>query len=225
MNTKLKLLDLFCGAGGASMGYHLAGFDVVGVDINPQPHYPFDFYQADAFEFFNEHWQDFDIYHASPKCQGHSKTIHIHKNKPWSPVEKHIESKNQIEIIKKLFVASNKPYIIENVPGSKKYLENPITLRGNMFNLRVIRDRVFETNPYIIAPPLIPVKGTTNSHRGLSTGGEYITVAGHNFLVDEAREAMGIYWMNQKELAQAIPPTYTRFIGEQILNQLPLLSA
>lgn len=214
--SRPKLLDLFCCAGGAGMGYHLAGFDVVGVDINFQPRYPFEFHQADAFEFFKAHHQEFDVFHASPKCQGHSRTIHIHKNKSWSPVSKHSESKNQIKEIRELLMDTGKPYVIENVVGAP--LINPIKLRGNMFGLRVIRDRLFEIHPFILSSPTLPVEGTTNSHRGMSTGGEYICVAGHNFKISEASQAMQINWMTGKELAQAIPPAYTEWIGKQILN-------
>jgi DNA (cytosine-5)-methyltransferase 1 len=213
---KPKILDLFCGAGGASMGYHLAGFEVVGVDINPQPHYPFEFHREDAFDFFNSHWRGFNAFHASPKCQGHTKAISIHKKKPW--FNSHESSRSQIPKIRNLFNLTDRFWVIENVPNAP--LIDPIKLRGNLFGLGVIRDRLFETNFYLPQPILTPIKkGSTNSHRGLSTGGDYICVAGHNFLVSEARIAMDIPWMNQKELAQAIPPAYTKWIGEHMIKK------
>lgn len=205
---KPRLLDLFSCAGGAAMGYHLAGFEVVGVDIKPQPRFPFEFYEADAFEYLAAHWQDFDAIHASPPCQGYSVTKSFSKS----------ESPLLIGKVRSLLKATCKPYIIENVMGARKYMENPIQLRGNQFGLRVIRDRLFEIHPWILSSPLTPVTGTTNSHRGMSTGGEYITVAGHNFLISEARQAMDIDWMNSRELAQAIPPAYTKWIGAQLMT-------
>ena len=215
---RLRLLDLFSCAGGAGMGYHRAGFEVVGVDLVHQPRYPFEFHQADAFEFLAAHWQEFDVIHASPHCQPHSKTRAIHKNKTWDPTTKNNAVADQVDHLRPLLQATGKPYVIENVPGAP--LINPIRLRGNQFGLRVIRDRLFEVHPWILSSPLTPITGTTNSHRGMSTGGKYITVAGHNFLVAEAREAMGIDWMNGKELAQAIPPAYTEWIGKQLLEVL-----
>ena len=202
-----KLLDLFCGAGGASMGYQRAGFEVTGIDVKPQPRYPFKFHQGDAFDFLAEHWQKFDIIHASPPCQGYSVTKSFTKSKSPLLIG---ETRSRLK-------ANGKPYVIENVVGASRYMENPIRLRGNQFGLRVIRDRLFEINPWILSSPLQTVVGTTNSHRGMSTGGEYITVVGHNFLIAEARLAMGISWMNQKEIAQAIPPAYTEWIGNQLM--------
>lgn len=203
-----RLLDLFCCAGGAAMGYYNAGFDVVGVDINAQPRYPFKFYQSDAFEFLANHWKEFDIFHASPPCQGYSVTKSLSKSSAPLLIDKTREA----------FQATGKPYVIENVLGAKNRLINPIKLRGNQFGLKVIRDRLFETNPFILSSPVFPIDGGTNSHRGLSTGGKYICVAGHNFLVSEASKAMGIDWMTQKELAQAIPPAYTEYLGGQLLS-------
>lgn len=205
-----KLLDLFCCAGGAAMGYHQAGFDVVGVDITRQANYPFEFYQADWKEFLNANWEAFDIFHASPPCQGYSCTKSLsNSNAP-----------RLIPEVRAALKATGKPYVIENVKGARSDMESPITLRGNMFGLQVIRDRLFEVNPFLLAPPLTPVDGHTSSHRGasrLSKGG-FVTVAGHNFLVREASKAMQIDWMNQKELAQAIPPAYTEWIGRQLLQ-------
>ncbi|NEZ61528.1 DNA cytosine methyltransferase [Leptolyngbyaceae cyanobacterium CCMR0082] len=209
---KPKLLDLFCCAGGAAMGYHEAGFDVVGVDINPQPRYPFQFHQMDWETALEElDLSGFSVIHASPPCQSYSCTKSFSKSK----------APKLITEVRERLQGTEKPYVIENVKGARRDMLNPITLRGNMFGLQVIRDRLFEINPFLLAPPLVPVNGSTGSHRGisrLSDGGGYITVAGHNFLTHEARQAMAINWMNQKELAQAIPPAYTRWIGEQLMN-------
>lgn len=203
-----RILDLFCGAGGAAKGYADAGFEVVGVDINPQKRYPYEFVKGDWHEFFEAHWQEFDVFHASPPCQSYSKTRSISKS----------TAPKLITEVRVAFAKTYKPYVIENVVGSASELINPIRLRGNQFGLKVIRDRLFEVNPWILSSPVVPVTGTTNSHRGLSTGGDWITVAGHNFLLEEARAAMGIDWMSSREIAQAIPPAYTQWIGTQLLE-------
>jgi DNA (cytosine-5)-methyltransferase 1 len=190
------------------MGYHRAGFEVVGVDIKVQPRYPFEFHQCHWRDFFERHWQKFDILHASPPCQGYSVTKSLSKS----------DAPLLIAEVREAFQSTGKPYVIENVPGAKKHMINPIKLRGNQFELKVIRDRLFEVNPFLLSSPVLPVDGSTNSHRSMSTGGKYICVAGHNFLVAEASDAMGIDWMTQKELAQAIPPAYTEYLGKQILS-------
>ena len=126
-----KLLDLFCGAGGASMGYHRAGFEVEGVDIKPQPHYPFKFYQADALEFPLE---GYDAYHASPPCQRYTLMQNIVKSEQEHP--------DLIAPIRERFVEVGKPYVIENV--YKAPLNGHLRLCGTMFGLRIIRHRFFE---------------------------------------------------------------------------------
>src|SRR4030042_5909308 len=125
--SKPRLLDLFCGVGGASMGYYRAGFEVVGVDIKPQPHYPFKFYQTDALEFPLE---GYDAYHASPPCKGLSQA---------SACRPGLADKypNDIPTIRERLIAAGKPYVIENVPWALSYLRNPLLLCGTMFGLKV----------------------------------------------------------------------------------------
>lgn len=207
---KPKLLDLFCCAGGAGMGYHRAGFDVVGVDISPQPRYPFEFHQTDWLTFFQENREKFDVFHASPPCQGYSVTKSLSRSK----------APKIIGEVRAALKTTGRPYVIENVYGAKRDMINPLRLRGNMFGLQVQRDRLFEVDPWLMAPPVIPIDGSTGSHRGASrlSGGGYITVAGHNFAVAEAREAMDIDWMSGRELAQAIPPAYTEWIGRRLME-------
>lgn len=216
------------------MGYHRAGFDVVGVDIEPQPRYPFEFHQADALTFpleyiwdtHNDHYvtagdfgywapdhferRVFDAIHASPVCKGWTKAKSIHGHKEWYPM-------TQIPAIREKLQKSGVPYVIENVVGAP--LSNPFMLCGTMFGLRVYRHRQFEAN--FLVPSLRHPRhiGSTNSHRGMGKGGAFVCVAGHNFLMGEAKEAMGIDWMVQAEISQAIPPAYTEFIGEQMLQQ------
>ena len=198
------------------MGYHRAGFDVVGVDIKHQPHYPFEFHRADALEYLVEHGRGFDAIHASPPCQAYS-------------VCRSLTSKEYPRLVLAVRGCLDRigvPYVIENVEGAPLY--NPLMLCGTMFGLRVLRHRIFETKPAIYFAP------ASCRHNGLATGNhlrrsgktctpgfvhgyEYITVAGNNFLADDAREAMGIEWMSKREIAQAIPPSYTEFIGQQLL--------
>lgn len=203
------LLDLFCGAGGCSVGYHRAGFDVVGVDIKKQKNYPFEFVQADAFDYIREHGHKFDVIHASPPCQAYSCSTpakHLHPdlvNKTRLVLE-------QIET----------PYIIENVPGAP--LLAPLKLSGMMFGLDVIRWRWFETKPAIFFAPQPVRKHASTARQGTQpiVDGQYICVVGNFSNVDYARRAMGIDWMTRDELSQAIPPVYTEYIGRWMQNLL-----
>src|SRR5574337_20985 len=127
---KPRLLDLFCCAGGCAMGYHRAGFDVVGVDINPQQRYPFEFHQADAMTF---DLSGFDAIHASPPCQAYT-VLGGREDLSHYP--------DLVDAVRERLQASGKPWIIENVPGAP--LRDPITLCGAMFGLRRYRHRLFE---------------------------------------------------------------------------------
>jgi len=205
-----RLLDLFCGAGGAAMGYYLAGFEIVGVDIKPQPHYPFEFYQADALEFVVEHGAEFDAIHASPPCQAYS----------WcTPVPYRARHPDLIAIVRVLLEETGKPFVIENVPGARHLLREPVMLCGTMFNLPLWRHRYFEIWPRLSTPiqlrcnhttlPVL-VSGTTRR----KVGGRF------EYSIAEKREAMQIPWMTTRELDQAIPPVYTEWIGKRILEEL-----
>lgn len=201
------ILDTFCKAGGASTGYYLAGFDVVGVDIEPQKNYPFEFYQGDAIEFIAKHGQEFDVIHASPPCQAYTKSQRIRKNTHPDLI---VPTRNALK-------ETGKPYIIENVVGAP--LVNPIKLTGLMFGLMTIRPRLFECNfdlPLILS--LSP--SVKQTKMGRMVEGEYIQVVGHFSGVDYAKKAMGIDWMTRDELREAIPPAYTKWIGEQIIGKI-----
>lgn len=203
----MRALDLFCGAGGATKGLQRAGFHVTGVDIARQPHYCGDlFVQADAlrppFDLTG-----FDFIWASPPCQAHSKTRAIHGN----------DYPDLIPQTRDL-LADAAAWAIENVPGAP--LRNPVMLCGTMFGLKVIRHRCFETSFPLLAPQC-GRHGPTNSHRGYSTGAEFICVAGNNYRRVEGAAAMGIDWMtNRGELSEAIPPAYSEFIGRAALQQM-----
>ena len=211
--SKPKMLDLFCGAGGAGHGYHLAGFNVLGVDIEPQPRYPFNFAQTDALEYLSrlvesDNVEMFDAVHASPPCQGYAATRVLQAK----------EHPMLIEDTRELLRRSGKPYVIENVPGAP--LINPVRLNGQLFGLMVDRERWFECAgfdaPFVLLPP--PRRAVKMGRKVKE--GDVIQVVGHFSNVDYARRAMGIDWMTGRELAQAIPPAYTEFIGRQLLEVL-----
>lgn len=209
-----KALDLFCKAGGVSMGLRRAGFDVTGVDIEPQPRYPFRFIQADALTF---DLSGYDLICASPKCQAHTWSA-----RRW---KKHFD--NQIPETRRRLRESGLPYIIENVPGAP--LENAVRLCGLMFGLNVLRHRMFESNLPLFIPdhqrhlPPITREARDGSHTVKRS--QYITVAGHggessSYKLDDWREAMGIDWMTKDELTQAIPPAYSEYLGRQVITYL-----
>jgi len=213
-----RLLDLFCGAGGAAMGYHRAGFEVVGVDNKPQPNYPFEFYEKDAFEALAVLGPHFDAFHASPPCQKYSVATNIHNGQPWKK-----EHPDYVAATRARLAATKRPFVMENVPGAP--LQDYIILCGTMFpELKVYRHRLFECHGFKIKPP-----GPCNhTHRMGKSKGEYhaldkspyITCAGHNFQARSGRIAMGVPWMTRAEIAQAIPPAYTEYIGRELLTVL-----
>jgi len=204
-----RLLDLFCCAGGCAMGYHRAGFDVVGVDINPQPRYPFEFQQADALTF---DLSGFDAIHASPPCQAYT-VLGGREDLSHYP--------DLVDAVRERLQASGKPWIIENVPGAP--LRDPITLCGAMFGLRSYRHRLFESSVRLIAPPhprhAVRVNRRGENRREHWANGGFITITG-DVGVYCGPEAMGIDWMSGNELSQAIPPAYTEYLGRQLMAAL-----
>lgn len=208
----MKLLDLFCGAGGASMGYHRAGFDVVGVDLNPQKNYPFTFIQGDAIEFLRQYGHEFDAVHASPPCQRHSAMSNCRPGLAD-------EYPDLIDETRDLLLELNVPWVIENVPGSP--LRDPIMLCGHMFGLELYRHRLFESNIELNVP-VHPKHVTPASKAGHWKPGTVMSVSGHIAPIAKAREVMGIDWTNREELAEAIPPAYTQHIGRQVMSWLEL---
>ncbi|MGP3685410.1 DNA cytosine methyltransferase [Streptomyces sp. IBSNAI002] len=207
-----QVLDLFCGAGGAGMGYHRAGFDVVGCDLQPRPNYPFKFIEGDALDCFREIVQDFDLVHASPPCQSQC-TLTKGTNQGRTYV-------NLIPEVRALCEWYGVPYVIENVPGSE--VRRDIVLCGEMFGLGVIRHRQFEIGWYCATPKPVhrrhrgPVRGWRH---GVYRDGPYIAAygkGGGKGDVPEMQAALGIDWTDiHEELTEAIPPAYTQWIGEQ----------
>lgn len=214
MKSKPRLLDLCCRAGGAAWGYAQAGFEVTGVDIEPQRRYPFKFYEADAFEFAPRYWREFDAIHVSPHCQGYSKMRFVTGR----------EYPRQIEQFRDMLKSFDRPYVIENVEGAPLFDEPlfgehyAITLCGTMFGLRVYRHRIFEGDLRLSAPAH-PAHVVRCAKQGRSAKpGQFVTVTGNCSGADYARAAMGIDWMPRDDLSQAIPPAYTQFIGEQLIR-------
>lgn len=242
MTRRPRVLDLYCGAGGASAGYVAAGFDVVGVDIVPQDEYPFDFVHGDALTFPLD---GFDFVHASPPCKAHSTVTRAHLKAKRSAlafdfeagvvaVEQRAKHESQVEAIRARLTAHGGLWVIENVVGAP--LINPVMLCGAMFKLGVIRHRLFEFSWPVEQPEHV-------EHKGSIVTGEYVTVTGNSNGVPSwtykqreklglpryfpgegslarRREAMGIDWMSNATLVQAIPPAFARWVGERALEQL-----
>ena len=216
----MKLLDLFCGAGGAAVGYYRAGFtEIVGVDNRPQKHYPFTFVLADALEYVAEHGQEFDAIHASPPCQGWVRGLAA-INKMIG--RKHTDYPLLIEPTRHALEATGKPYIIENIATAP--LRKDVLLCGQAFGLRVFRHRRFESNILLLGPKHERHNGHTSSDMlgayHTFENAQYLSVVGHLFRFKDGCIAMGIDWMNHDELTQAIPPAYTEFVGKQLLAVL-----
>lgn len=222
MNRPL-LLDLFCGAGGCARGYADAGFDVIGVDIAPQKHYPYQFVEADALNVLAQLasdgiWRgycvdDFDAIHASPPCQGYSVTRHMNR-------AARRDHPLLLSRVRSMLNEIGLPWVIENVNGAP--MGHFLTLCGTQFGLRVYRHRRFESSHLLMSPghcshPHELMDGYVciyGDHvRGRQTGNQY-----PYYSLAAGRAAMGIDWpVTQHELAQAIPPAYTEWIGQQLL--------
>jgi len=216
--SRPRLLDLFCGAGGAAVGYNRAGFDIVGVDIRPQPNYPFEFLQREALAWLDRHMPDigvFDAIHASPPCQAFTDLKDMHNALPHEDL---------LTPTRELLETTGLPYVIENVEGAP--MSPTVTLCGSSFALgaegaRLQRHRHFETNWPLLGPPC--AHGVARRVIGVYGGhgrDRRRTVNTQDFSTEARREAMGIDWMTGAELSQAIPPAYTELIGHQLLQQL-----
>lgn len=217
----VRILDLFCGAGGAGMGYHRAGFEVVGVDINPQPRYPFEFHQGDALEFLaSGEAEGFDAIHASPPCEHYARIGCVHGVRGNHP--------DLIDATRAALIATGLPWVIENVPDAK--IPAAVILCGSHFGLGAVgeldgvrrqlrRHRLFEASFAMLSHPC--------THRGepvgvYGNGGPQRANRNRGYMGSrqERRDAMGIDWMDNNEIRKAIPPAYTQFIGEQLMRVL-----
>lgn len=215
-----RLLDLFCGAGGAAMGYHRAGFEVLGVDIDPQPNYPFKFHQDDAFRFLDRYFdcltyvdEEFDAVHASPPCQ--SFTAYRRKGHGVGNGYHDL-----IEETRQILQATDLPYVIENVEGAP--LADPVKLCGTGFGLDVQRHRLFESN--------VPMMGMACAHgrhaqrfaqaTNRRNRRRTVEVGVWRIPLEVQQRAMGIEWMTRDELSEAIPPVYTEHIGHYLMREI-----
>ena len=205
----MKLLDLFCGAGGAARGYQMAGFHVTGVDVNPQPRYAGDeFHQADAMTFPLD---GFDAIHASPPCQDHS---------PLSALVGLHGTGHLLPATRERLQASGKPWVIENVPGAP--MRADVVLCGGMFGLRTYRHRWFEVSGFMVSQRVHPpheIRTATSRRRERWAQGWHVSVTG-DVGTYVGPEAMGIDWMTGNELSQAIPPAYTQHVGQYLMAEL-----
>jgi DNA (cytosine-5)-methyltransferase 1 len=208
MSKRPTLLDLFSGAGGCAVGYDRAGFDVTGVDIVPQPRYPFRHIVADALTF---PLNGFDVIHASPPCQKYSVMRNVWQDREYPDL---------IAPIRERLRATGTPYVIENVVGAP--LQNAVLLCASMFGLGTYRHRLFETYPLLCFSPRACHHYARTAPQGRAAAlGQFITVTGHFNGLHNGLHAMGIDWMaTRDEVAQAIPPAYTEWLGRQLLAVL-----
>jgi DNA (cytosine-5)-methyltransferase 1 len=204
-----KVLDLFCGAGGASMGLWRAGFDVTGIDIVSMPNYPFEFHRADALEYVAEHGHKFDAFWAGPPCQRYSKMSNCRPGLAATYPDLVGPTRDALDVL-------GLPYVIENVVGST--VRPDVTLCGFMFGRDLYRHRVFESNRMLWEPRHVP-HTMPASKAGHWRPGTVMSVSGHFAPVAHARKIMEIDWTNREELAESIPPYYAEFIGRQIIEQ------
>jgi DNA (cytosine-5)-methyltransferase 1 len=208
-----RLLDLFSGAGGAAVGYHRAGFDVVGVDVAAQPRYPFEFHRADALAFPLD---GFDAIHASPPCQHFASITSVRGSQGNHP--------DLIAATRARLIAAGCPYVIENVPDARSSLREPVMLCGSAFGLPLKRHRYFESSVWMMSPGcahgMHRKRYRIRQHgREMDTAFCYVFGGGQaGQPVAAWREAMGIDWMTVDELSQAIPPAYTEHIGGYLLT-------
>lgn len=210
---KPRLLDLFCGAGGAGMGYHRAGFDVVGIDLHPQPNYPFPFLQADALQALDAgFWRSFDAIHASPPCQRFSAL-----NRAVGNQDTHDDL---LTPTRELLLETGLLYVIENVEGARRIMREPAMICGASVGLEVVRHRLFETNWTLFVPPCSHKPGGATDGTYVMFGGRSPRDPGRRVPVRaserEWRDAAGLEFMPIRDARQAIPPAYTELIGHQL---------
>lgn len=216
VNQRPLLLDLFCGAGGAAMGYHRAGFEVVGIDKKEQPRYPFHYIIGNALDQFIKYdvWEECAAIHASPPCQRYT-ALGTREDLSHYP--------DLVAATRAILEKTGKPWVIENVVGAP--LRADLTLCAAAFGLRAYRHRIFESNVPLVQPPhprhTIRVNRRGENRREHWARGGFITVTGDvgNYV---GPDAMGIDWMTGNELSQAIPPAYTEYIGKQLLAHIQM---
>lgn len=230
----MRLLDLFCCAGGAAKGYADAGFEVWGVDLHPQPNYPYRFVQADALEYLDymlweiEHGIEprFDAIHASPPCQGYLNLGAVNR-----ALGRGYEHERLITVTRELVMSTDLPYVIENVADARKDMIDPVRICGTGLGLPLRRHRLFESNVPLVGVPCEHHRYTEPKYwTGWRPKGEHrlstvVQVYGNAGGRAEWPAAMGIDWMTPKEMTEAIPPAYTEHIGRQLAAHLQVKEA
>lgn len=209
--TTLRLLDGCCCAGGAARGYHFAGFsEIQGYDTEPQKNYPYEFNLGSVLDL-DPQWiaDNFDAAHASPPCQGYSPMANCRPGLGATYPK-------LIAPIRELFEASGLPYVIENVEAARPEMRDPVMLCGFMFGRELYRHRLFEAN-FPLVQPEHPTHAIPASKAGHWRPGTVMSVAGHVAPVAKAREVMEMHWTTREELAEAIPPYYTEYVGRALL--------
>lgn len=235
---KPRLLDLFCGEGGAGMGYHRAGWDVTGVDKSKErlSHYPFRSYRADALEYLIQYGHEYDVIHASPTCTGYSRGT--------AAVPDRIGRYDRlIAATREALLIVGKPYVIENVEDAAPELQDPILLCGRQFNLTATDDdktaltldrhRLFESNLPLTAPPHERHDWRTNRAAGIQVAGVYSGARRDKYearyirkgayvppSLDVLRTLIGAPWMTETGCFLSIPPAYTQYLGRQLIEHL-----
>lgn len=214
---KPRLLDAFCCQGGASAGYAAAGFDVTGIDLHPQPRYPYRFIQGDAIAYIAEHGHEYDAIAGSPPCQGYSDTQVLQgRDHPML-----------ITPTRQAMNTTGRPWIIENVPGAVPHLLDPIVLCGAMFGLRTYRDRWFEAGGGLtLDQPHHPRHDKPITKMGRPRrDSEMAHYVGNFSGVQAARDDLRVPWMNRDGIRECIPPAYTQHLGQQLLDHLARIPA
>lgn len=220
--SRPKLLDLFCGAGGCSVGYHRAGFDVAGVDREAHPDYPYALTEADAMAVLADvgFLGQFNVIHASPPCQGYT-TMSNRWRGNGGAADSH---DTLIAEVRHYLEEWGGVYVIENVPGARKDMRNPITLRGGMFGLGVDRPRLFESNVALTVPPNAKVVNPVGVYGKLDGRRLFTRKDGTEQraarTLEQGQAAMGIDWMQWHDLTEAIPPAFTEHIGRELMSHL-----
>jgi DNA (cytosine-5)-methyltransferase 1 len=211
-----RLLDLYCCAGGAAMGYHRAGWDVVGVDIVAQPRYPFMFVQADALEFLRRNWTHFDAFHGSPPCQSYTPLRALHPDKVYPDL---------VDATRAGFEATGRPFVIENVMTAPLRKDRSIRLCADRMGLRTVRHRRFEYGGGLVLPEPAwcgnkhRAPTATSRRRERWAQGWHVSITG-DVGTYVGPDAMGIDWMSGDELCEAIPPAMTEYVGAHMLDHL-----
>lgn len=206
---------MYCGAGGSAAGYAKAGFDIIGVDKKLQKNYPYSFYHGDAIEYLKDNYMDFDAVHASPPCQLYSTTRSLNGG---LSEETDGDNEDLVDPTRDALLETKLPYVIENVEGAP--LNHATILCGAMFGIRTYRHRLFETN-FFLEQIRHNVHRVPTARLGrMPKDGEFMTIVGNYAGADLAKSIMGIDWMTRKELAQAIPPVYTEYVGKTLITMI-----